>query len=101
MTSEKCSWLFLEFSRSITASTYNIMTLTAAPDDLRCHVLDGAAEGVSPALSTTELLGETEVCQHDMTFRVKEDVLELDVTVDNAELVEKRDDTWLKLVDYC
>lgn len=71
--------------------THNIMPLTAAPDDLRCHILDGPTEGVRPALSTTELLGKSKVGQHDVAFRVQENVLELDVTVDDAELmVDKR-----------
>lgn len=63
------------------------MSLAAAPDDLGSHILDGPAEGVGPALAAAELLGETEVGQHDVTFSVQEDVLELYVPVDYAELV--------------
>ena len=80
------------FQKQYKHGTYNIMPLTAAPDDLRRHILDGTAEGVSPVLTAAELLGETEVCQHDVTFRVQEDILQFDVTVDYAELVEEIDD---------
>ena len=33
-----------------------------------------------------ELLAETEVCENDVSVRVEQDVLQLDVTVDDAHL---------------
>lgn len=45
----------------IKTSTYNIMTLAPAPDDLRRHILDGATETISSGLTTAELLRKTKV----------------------------------------
>lgn len=47
------------------------MPLAATPDDFRGHVFDGAAEAVGPALAAAELLGQTEVREHDVTLRVQ------------------------------
>lgn len=74
------------------------MSLTTTPDDFWRHVLNGATEAVRPALSSAELLGETEICQHDVAFRVQEYVLQFDVAVDYAELEGRKDKEFRK---YC
>ena len=48
--------------------------------DLRRHVLDGAAEGVGDGLLVDGLLAEAEVSQLDVAVRVQQDVLGLQVS---------------------
>jgi hypothetical protein len=76
------------------------MPLAATPHDLRSHILDGPAEAVRAVLSAAELLGESKVSQHDVTFRVQEDVLQLDITIDDAQLMEKTEIFYLPL-NHC
>lgn len=47
--------------------------MTFPVDDLRCHVLHSAAEGVRLLLVKYGLLAEPKVRQLDMAFRVQED----------------------------
>lgn len=65
------------------------MPLTTAANNLGRHILYGATEAVRPALIPAELLGQTEVRQHDMTLSVQQDVLQFYVAVYDTELVEK------------
>ncbi len=66
------------------------MAVVSALDDLRRHVLDGAAEGVRPPLPLlrAELAAQPEVGEHDVPLAVQQDVLQLDVAVDDAVLVQ-------------
>lgn len=54
------------------------------------HVFDGAAEGVGPPLGLvrSELPAEPKVCEHDVALPVQQDVLQLDITIDDAILVQ-------------
>ena len=47
--------------------------VTFPVDDLWCHVLHSAAEGVRLLLVKYGLLAEPKVCQLDVAFRVQED----------------------------
>lgn len=66
------------------------MSLAAAPDNLRGHILYGPAEAVGSALPTAELLGQSEVGEHYVALRVEENVLQFDITIDDPELCEKK-----------
>ena len=70
------------------ASTHDVVSVISALDDLRRHVLDGAAEGVGAPLLLLrpEFAAQPEVGQHHVTGAVQQDVLQLDVAVDYAVL---------------
>ena len=52
--------------------------------DLRRHVLYGAAEGVSHRALVDGLLAQTEVCELDVTLSVKQNILRLEISVDDS-----------------
>jgi hypothetical protein len=66
------------------------VSVVSSPDHLWRHVLDGAAKRVRPPLLLVrlKLSAEAKVREHNVTFAVEKNVLELDVAVDDAVLVE-------------
>lgn len=66
------------------------MSLSAASNHLRGHVLHSATKGVRPRLPVFlvqgKFLTEAEIGQDDVTGRVDEDVLQFDVPVDDPQL---------------
>mmetsp|Transcript_30996 Transcript_30996/g.52355 ORF Transcript_30996/g.52355 Transcript_30996/m.52355 type:complete len:341 (-) Transcript_30996:759-1781(-) len=60
-------------------------------DQLRGHVLDCAAEGLQAVLRDVShvVLGEAKVCEHDVPLHVHQNVLQLEVSVHDAVLVQE------------
>ena len=65
------------------------LAVAAARDHLRGHVLGGPAEGLGLGVGAEEaLLGEAEVGEDDVALAGQEEVLELQVAVEDAGVVE-------------
>lgn len=62
--------------------------MTLLSDDFWRHILGSTHDGVGLLTSVGQLLGDSEVCQLEVTIGVQEDVLWLQVSVDDVHLVE-------------
>jgi hypothetical protein len=47
---------------------------------------DNLTESLTHFLMRQEFFAEAKVCQHNVTFIVKQNILQLDIAVDNAQL---------------
>ena len=67
------------------------MAILSSSDNLRRHVLDGAAEGVGAlvGLVSPEGPAQPEVGEDDVTVLIEEDVLQLDVAIYHTALDDK------------
>ena len=68
------------------------MAVVAASHHLRGHVLDGAAEAVGAPLRLVrqELAGQTKVSQGNVAVTVQENVLQFNITIDDAVLKQQQ-----------
>lgn len=67
-----------------------VVSVLVRLDNLRRHVLDRAAKAVRPFVLKHQLAGQPKVGQHDVAVRVDQDVLQLDVPVDDAQLQKRK-----------
>ena len=65
----------------------NTLVVTSLQDDLRRHVVRGPAHRPAPLLLVHQA-GEAQVSEDDVTLRVQQDVLRLQVSVDDVVPVE-------------
>lgn len=63
-----------------------IVAMVSSPDDFGSHVFDRTAEAVGPLLMRKKLFGKAEVGEDHVAVAVQQDVLQFDVSIDDAEL---------------
>ena len=66
------------------------MSCRSSSHDFRSHVLNGAAERECPKVSLVrrEVFAETKVSQDDVSIRVEENVLQLNVSINDTQFVQ-------------